>query len=56
MGKNNSVGDHKSVLQQRPFEVVSVDTVGPFPSTPEGYKYVLTMIDNFTIDIRSQYH
>ena len=48
MGKNNSVGDHKSVLQQRPFEVVSVDTVGPFPTTPEGYKYVLTIIDNFT--------
>ena len=48
VGKNISVGDHKSVLQLRPFEVVSMDTVGPFPTTPEGYKYILTMICNFS--------
>ena len=47
-GKNIGVGEHKSVLQSRPFEIVSIDLVGPFPKTPEGYCFVLTMIDHFT--------
>ena len=48
VGKNVHAGEHKSVLQSRPFEIVSIDLVGPFPKTPEGYTYVLTIIDHFT--------
>lgn len=32
----------------RPFEQISMDIVGPLPRSGRGYKYLLTMIDNFT--------
>ena len=31
-----------------PFEIVSIDIIGPFKTTKQGYKYVLVMIDLFT--------
>ena len=31
-----------------PFEIVSIDIIGPFKTTKHGYKYVLVMIDLFT--------
>ena len=48
VGKNNSVGEHRSVLQTRPFEVVSIDLVGPFPETPNGNTFILTVLDHFS--------
>jgi hypothetical protein len=45
--KKNRQGLHKSVLQTRPFETVSIDLVGKFP-TADGNKYILTIIDHFT--------
>lgn len=30
------------------FEAISVDVVGPLPLTPGGYKYILTIIDQFS--------
>ena len=36
------------MLQTRPFEVVSIDLVGPFPPSVNKNKFVLTIIDNFT--------
>lgn len=46
--KVNSTGKRRTVLQKRPFETVSIDLVGPFPETPEGYVYVLKMVCHFT--------
>jgi hypothetical protein len=46
--KQNSTGKRRTVLQKRPFETVSIDLVGPFPETAEGYTYVLTMVCHFT--------
>ena len=31
-----------------PFEIVSIDIIGPFKETKQGYKYVLVMVDMFT--------
>ncbi len=31
-----------------PFEIVSIDIIGPFKTTAQGYKYVLVMVDMFT--------
>lgn len=45
--KKHRQGLHKSVLQTRPFETVSVDLVGKFPKS-NGFKYILTIIDHFT--------
>ena len=39
--KQNRYGQHRSVLQTRPFEVVSIDLVGPFEPTPEGHKFII---------------
>ena len=41
-------GQHRSVLQTRPFEAVSVDLVGPFPINERGNQYILTIVDHFT--------
>lgn len=35
-------------MATRPFEQVSLDIVGPLPKTKKGFRYLLTMIDNFT--------
>lgn len=31
----------------QPFEVIGLDHVGPFPETPEGFAYILVMVDYF---------
>jgi len=31
-----------------PFEIVSIDIIGPFKTTVQGYKYVLVIVDMFT--------
>ena len=31
-----------------PFEIISIDIIGPFKTTKQGYTYVLVMIDLFT--------
>lgn len=31
-----------------PMEKVSVDSIGPLPPTPDGFQYILVVIDNFT--------
>ena len=46
--KQNRYGEHKSVLQTRPFEVVSIDLVGPFEPSQDKHKFILTIIDHFT--------
>ena len=46
--KQNRYGQHKSVLQTRPFEVVSIDLVGPWPKSDNKNFYVLTIVDHFT--------
>jgi hypothetical protein len=32
----------------RPFELTTTDIMGPLPTTPEGYKYMLAVCDHFT--------
>lgn len=35
-------------LATRPWQVVGVDLLGPLPLTEDGYKWILTMVDQFT--------
>lgn len=35
-------------IATQPFEMISMDIVGPLPKTPRGNKYILTIIDHFT--------
>jgi len=39
---------HPIPIGKRPFDTVHIDHVGPFVTTQEGFKYVLTIVDNFT--------
>lgn len=39
---------HPIPVGKRPFDTVHIDHVGPFVTTPDGFKYVLTLVDNFT--------
>uniref|UniRef100_A0A2S2P0Y9 RNA-directed DNA polymerase n=1 Tax=Schizaphis graminum TaxID=13262 RepID=A0A2S2P0Y9_SCHGA len=39
---------HPIPIGKRPFDTVHIDHVGPFVTTPNGFKYVLTLVDNFT--------
>ncbi len=32
----------------RPFQLLSIDIVGPLPETAEGYRYIVTMMDKFS--------
>lgn len=38
----------KTVQSSRPWELVSIDIVGPLPESISGNRYVLTLIDHFT--------
>jgi hypothetical protein len=38
----------KSLMTERPFRRVSIDTVGPLPPDSHGNKYIMVAIDNFT--------
>ena len=35
-------------LKSEPYGCVAIDTVGPLPETEEGYKYILTCVDEFS--------
>ena len=47
-GRVSKVGKTTPIITEKPFEVVHLDLVGPLPETPDGYCYLLTMIDNFS--------
>lgn len=32
----------------QPMDIISIDSIGPFPESKEGYQYVITIIDDFT--------
>lgn len=38
----------RTINAQMPFDHVAVDLIGPLPLTPDGYNYILTLIDIFT--------
>ena len=49
--KPSTRGQHKVLHSHRPGEpwsVLAVDFVGPFPTSPTGFKYLLTIKDTFT--------
>lgn len=39
---------HPIPVGRRPFDTMHLDHVGPFIITSKGYKYILTLVDNFT--------
>jgi len=39
---------HPIPIGKRPFDTVHIDLVGPFVTTPNGLKYVIAIVDNFT--------
>ena len=41
-------GQMKAFPAEAPFELVSVDIVGPLPQTKDGFRYIFTSIDKFT--------
>lgn len=46
MNKPNNKNKPKSVITSTPqksFDLITIDTVGPLPVTPEGYRYILTI-------------
>jgi hypothetical protein len=36
------------MISTYPFEMVAMDIMGPLKTSPEGYKYLMNMIDVFT--------
>ena len=36
------------IITSQPFEMIAMDIMGPLKTSPEGYKYLLNMIDIFT--------
>ena len=46
--KSKQVTVQKTPKPSRPFEMVSMDIIGPMPVTENGMKYILLIIDNFT--------
>jgi exodeoxyribonuclease III len=46
--KPNRQGEHRSVLYTKPFEIVSIDLVGPLLENVDNNKWILTIIDHFT--------
>ena len=35
-------------ISEFPFEIVGIDTCGPFPSSTKGNKYIVTLVDHFS--------
>jgi transposase InsO family protein len=46
--KPNRQGEHRSVLYTKPFEIVSIDLVGPFLENTDNNRWILTIMDHFT--------
>ena len=46
--KNYTYGKTKLFPPSQPFEMVSIDIVGPLPLTNTNYRYMVTMIDRFS--------
>ena len=46
--KPNRQGEQRSVLYTKPFEIVSIDLVGPLLENVDNNKWILTIIDHFT--------
>lgn len=52
--QQNKITRHEKLPQYRiivppgRFQVIHMDLVGPLPTTPDGYSYILTIIDRFT--------
>ena len=42
---------HKMSLVREPFESVAIDITGPHPKSSQGNKFILTMVDHFSIFI-----
>lgn len=40
---------HPVSVGRRPFDTINIYYVGPFVTTPEGYKYILVMVDNLPV-------
>ena len=47
-GKRHKYGYIKTQKSTKPFETVSIDICGPYPSTADGYRYNITIIDRFS--------
>ncbi len=47
-GKQKKTGNIKLFPCKRPFQMVSIDLVGPLPVTTDGYRYIVSMIDRFS--------
>ena len=47
-GRPHRNGEPRSILCSYPFEMVSIDLLGPLPETLSGNTYLLTMLDCFT--------
>ena len=45
---NHSAGELQLFSTSRPFEMVGIDLIGPFPKSSSGNTYVVTMVDRFT--------
>lgn len=46
--RSNRVGMTKPMSSSGPGQIWCMDFVGPFPETPEGFKWILTLHDQFT--------
>ena len=47
-GRHRNTGKTKLFPCNRPFQMVSIDLVGPLPPTTHGYRYIVSMIDRFS--------
>jgi len=36
------------LVSRHPWDLIAIDTVGPFPTSADGYRWILTIIDTFT--------
>lgn len=46
--QKHTVSDLESFKSTKRFEHIHIDIIGPLPTSPEGYRYCLTIIDRFT--------
>ncbi len=44
----HNAGLLQPIITTQPFEMVAMDITGPLKTSPDGYKYLLNMIDEFT--------
>lgn len=48
ISRQKATGELQPIEAGTPFQVVGIDFTGPFPATPRGHKYILTITDHFT--------